>query len=53
MNDVCFCEEFKQKFGVDRSCCYSCHNDFDEGYSSLCEREIEGITYCVCCRMLE
>lgn len=51
--NICFCEEFCSQFNLEHSCCGSCHDGFDEGYSSLCEREINGITYQVCCKVLQ
>lgn len=46
---ICFCEEFRKKFDISKNCCNSCHQDFDEGYSDLCEIEIDHVIYQVCC----
>lgn len=48
-----FCEDFETKFGLDFSCCDSCHEDFYEGYADLCEKEIDGIIYQICCNALQ
>lgn len=45
------CEEMAKHFGLEQSCCDSCHNDVDEGYSSLIEIEIEKGYFHVCCYM--
>jgi hypothetical protein len=50
--DICFCEEFSSKFNIPLNCCDFCHDDFNSGYADICEREIDGVTYQVCCLML-
>jgi hypothetical protein len=47
------CSDFAKKFGLENvNCCNSCHDDDDEGYMSLSEKNFEDGWYCVCCAML-
>ena len=48
---ISYCQEFSLKFDIPLKCCDSCHDDFDSGYSDLCEIELQNVTYQVCCRM--
>lgn len=51
MIDISFCEEFSKNFDLALDCCDLCHDDFEMGYADLCEKEIDGVTYLICCRM--
>jgi len=52
MIDWFTCEDFLNDFEISRQCCGSCHSDSDNGYAHMCEREIDGKTYQVCCALL-
>ena len=36
--------------GVNYSCCDSCHDDEDEGYNGLLEKEFRNQEFEICCR---
>lgn len=46
-----FCDDLAEKLNIKCDCCDSCHNDSDNGYASLIEKEINGIYYQICCSM--
>jgi len=43
------CRDVAKLTGIDFSCCNSCHDDEDEGYVDMIEREYRGVEYHICC----
>ena len=51
-----YCSDLAQLLSPDdrvsASCCASCHDDCDMGYGDMCNKEINGEEYYICCSML-
>ena len=45
------CEELSKKFDISLNCCDSCHDDFESGYSDMCCKIIDDVSFDICCRM--
>lgn len=48
-----YCSEVRFLHPDAPDCCGSCHDDWELGYADHCEIEIDGVTYLVCCKLME